>query len=540
MYLPRDPEGAMEAATKNYVDRVNREHEENQELHLSQAQHQWISAITVTAEEINGISGIGENLGQTLQGKLDLAGGTMTGALYLHADPVDPNQAATKSYVDAQDDLKVSKAGDTMSGHLTLSADPTNALHAAPKQYVDAVAQGLKTKPAVRLATTVNIAGTYNNGTAGVNATLTAATNGVLVVDGVTPVVGDRILLRVQTNAAENGDYVVQQVGDGSTPAILKRVETADESAEIPGAYFYTYDGQTLKGTGWALVVDDPVTFSIGNDPITVNQFSGQGSIIAGDGMILTGNTLDIKAADPTRITVTADAIDLTPTGVTPGAYTKVTVDGFGRVTTATNPTTLAGYGINDAQPLNTTLTNLAQLSSTGIVVLDAGGQAQTREVAVDGVGLTVANANGGTGNITITSNATAEATAGTVVARDASGNFSANVVTAALAGNASSATVLKDSRNFSITGDVVATPEAFNGSDNVVLTSELSTTGVTAGTYTKVTVDAKGRITLGENPDTLAGYGIIDGATIDYVNQKIAELEERMDQLHLYVMSRL
>ena len=451
----------------------------------------------------------------------------------LMLDPV------TKNYVDTQDAGRIAKAGDTMTGFLTLHSDPQSPMHAVPKQYVDAVAAGLSTKPSVRLATLENLDGTYLNGTAGVNATLTGKTNGALNVDGMITYVGDRILARMQTNAAENGDYVVQQVGNASTPFIMKRVETVDESREVPSSFFYVHDGATLKGTGWTFVVDNPITFSIGNDAIYVNQFSGQGSLIAGDGMTLTGNTLAVNAADPTRITVTADAIDLTPSGVTPGLYTKVQVDGFGRVTTGANPTTLAGYSINDAQPLNQTLTNFSGLTTKGLVTLDAAGNAQTRKIDVMGFGLSIANADGGTGDIVITSNATSEATAGTVVTRDASGNFAANNVTASLTGNASSATILKDSRNFAITGDVVATPEAFNGAGNVSLATELTATGVTAGAYTKVTVDAKGRISLGENPTTVEGYGIIDAATITYVNEQITALVERMDALHLYVMSR-
>lgn len=667
LVLHADPSAAMHPATKQYADSNLAAHVNSDLVHMTPDQNAFLDAVTVTAEEVNQLAGITVNVQDTLNGKLDkaggtmtgvltlsgapaanlhaatkqyvdsnttnklpLAGGTMTGSLILSGAPVadaeaatkkyvddalsgaggdlsaqinnrvakagdtmtgfltlhsaptqdlhaatkkfvddsvsalsasvdadlqvtDQNVAAlrtdvdglladpvTKNYVDTQDAARVSKSGATMTGFLTLHSDPQSPMHAVPKQYVDAVAQGLKTKPAVRLATTENLVGTYNNGTAGVNATLTASANGALVADGVTPMVGDRVLLRMQTNKLENGDYVVQQVGNAATPFVLKRVVTADESAEIPGAYFYTYDGVTLKGTGWALVVDNPVTFGIGVDDIMVNQFSGQGSLIAGDGMKLTGNTLDIIAADPTRITVNADSIDLTPTGITPGAYTKVTVDGYGRVLTATNPTTLAGYGINDAQPKSTLLTNLAGVSTKGILVLDAGGQATTRQLEVLGIGLSVSNKDGGTGDITITSNATDAATAGTVVARDASGNFSANTITAAVNGNASSATVLKDSRNFSISGDVVADPEAFNGAGNVVLATQLTATGVTAGSYTKVTVDAKGRVSLGENPTTVAGYGIIDAATIEYVNSKIADLEARMDALHLYVTSRM
>jgi hypothetical protein len=665
--LAADPVVALNPATKQYVDTGLSSHATNDARHMTADQNAFLDAITATAVEVNRLVGVTSDIQPQLNAKLELAGGTMTGALPLSGAPLTDLQAATKQYVDqnttnklplaggtltgslllsgapvvaaeaankqyvdssvsasaatitadvnnrvakagdtmtgflslhaaptadlhaatkkfvddsvansaasigtqltttnsnvatlrtdvdgllldpvtknyvnTQDAARVAKSGDTMTGFLTLHSDPQSPMHAVPKQYVDAVAQGLSTKPAVRLATVDNLAGTYNNGTSGVNATLTGVVNAALVVDGVIPQVGDRILLAGQTNGAHNGDYVVQQVGNGATPFILKRVPTLDESAEIPGAYFYIYDGATLKGTGWTFVVDNPVTYSIGNDIIYVNQFSGQGSIIAGKGMTLTGNTLDINSADANRITVTADSIDLTPTGVTPGLYTKVQVDGYGRVTTATNPTTLAGYGINDAQPLNQTLTNLSSIATKGILVLDAAGTAQTRAVTATGVGITVSNGDGATGNIEVISNATAAATPGTVVARDASGNFSANVVTAALTGNASTATALQTSRNFSATGDVTATPVAFNGTDNVALATVLSNTGVTAGAYTKVTVDAKGRISLGENPTTVAGYGIIDAATISYVNEQVQALEDRMDALYAYVMTRV
>ena len=665
--LSADPVTALQPASKQYVDSGLSSHALNDARHLTVDQNTFLDAIIATSVEVNYLSGVTDSVQAQFNAKLELAGGTMTGALTLSGAPLSNLQAATKqyvdqnttnklplaggtltgslllsgapvvdaeaankqyvdstvstsatalttavnncvakagdamtgfltlhaaptsdmhaatkkfvddsvansaaatgtalattngnvtqlrtdvnllmfdpvtkNYVDTQDAGRIAKAGDTMTGFLTLHSDPQSPMHAVPKQYVDAIAQGLSTKPAVRLATVTNLAGTYNNGTAGVNATITGAINGALVIDTVIPQVGDRILLTGQTNKANNGDYTVQQVGNGATPFILKRVPTVDESSEIPGAYFYIYDGATLKGTGWTFVVDNPVTYSIGNDSIYVNQFSGQGSIIAGNGMILTGNTLDIVAADPTRITVTADAIDLTPTGVTPGLYTKVQVDGYGRVTTATNPTTLAGYNINDAQPLNQNLTKLSGVSTKGLLTMDAAGNAQTRAVTTTGTGLTVSNGDGATGDIVVSSNATAAATAGTVVARDASGNFSANVITAALTGNASTATALQNSRTFSVTGDVAATPVGFNGTGNVVLDTALSTTGVTAGTYTKVTVDAKGRISLGENPTTLAGYGIIDGATIDYVSAQIAALEQRMDALYAYVMTRI
>ena len=98
----------------------------------------------------------------------------------------------------------------------------------------------------------------------------------------------------------------------------------------------------------------------------------------------------------------------------------------------------------------------------------------------------------------------------------------------------------MQSSRQFSITGDVSAATQSFNGTDNVVLNAVLGDTGVTAGTYTKVTVDAKGRVTMGDNPNTVAGYGIIDAATIDLLNQRYEELVTRMDELHSYVTARM
>lgn len=118
-------------------------------------------------------------------------------------------------------------------------------------------------------------------------------------------------------------------------------------------------------------------------------------------------------------------------TGVPAGTYKSVTVDTKGRVTAGTNPTTLAGYGITDAQPLDADLTALAGLNTYGLVALTAAGTAASRTISVSGTGLSITNGGGLAGNPTITSNATSSNTASTLVARDASGNFSAGNITA-------------------------------------------------------------------------------------------------------------
>ena len=66
LVLPRDPQMPLEAATKNYVDTVASIHEGNQSLHLTSAQNAWMDAITVSADEINSLAGLGGNLTETL------------------------------------------------------------------------------------------------------------------------------------------------------------------------------------------------------------------------------------------------------------------------------------------------------------------------------------------------------------------------------------------------------------------------------------------------------------------------------------------
>ena len=99
-----------------------------------------------------------------------------------------------------------------------------------------------------------------------------------------------------------------------------------------------------------------------------------------------------------------------------------------------------------------------------------------------------------------------------TLVKRDQSGNFSANAITAALVGNASTASQLANARQVSLTGDVNGS-NSFDGSQNVTITTTLATqANVSAGTYTKLTVNERGLVTAVQNPTTLAGYNITDG----------------------------
>ena len=114
---------------------------------------------------------------------------------------------------------------------------------------------------------------------------------------------------------------------------------------------------------------------------------------------------------------------------------------------------------------------------------------------------------------------------ANTLVKRDADGNFEAGAITASLIGNAATATRLANARNFTLTGDMSGSA-SFDGSANINITAELNyQPGLphydeedlnATGTYTQLTIDSRGRVVTGNNPTTLAGFGITDAQTLD------------------------
>jgi hypothetical protein len=200
------------------------------------------------------------------------------------------------SGIQGQIDTKVNKSGDTLTGFLTLHADPTQAMHAVTKEYTDSLASGIIAKPAVDVATTANVDSTYNNGTAGVGATLTIAPTATLTIDGKNSwIVGASVLFKNQTNKAHNGRYVLTTVGDGSNSWVFTRCGLCDEASEIPGAYIFVKGGTANNGTGWVQTVADPSTFVVGTDNIDVYQFSGAGTITAGTGLAVNGSEISFS-----------------------------------------------------------------------------------------------------------------------------------------------------------------------------------------------------------------------------------------------------
>jgi len=186
---------------------------------------------------------------------------------------------------------------------------PTQTTDAANKGYVDSVKQALDIKDSVRVASESNLSATYNNGTSGVGATLTADANGAVSIDSTSLTSGDRVLVKAQTDASENGIYSVTTVGDVSNPYVLTRTTDADSSSEVTGGMFTFVEEGSNADAGFVL---SNITGSatLGTDDLTYTQFSGAGSVTAGTGLAKSGNTLSLNV-DDTTIEINSDTARL-------------------------------------------------------------------------------------------------------------------------------------------------------------------------------------------------------------------------------------
>jgi hypothetical protein len=231
---------------------------------------------------------------------------------------------------------------------VAVTQDPTSALQLATKQYVDAVAEGLHIHESCAAATPATLASitggtvTYNNGTAGVGATLTLSV-ALTVLDGYTLLNGNRVLVKNEATQANNGIYTWATGG-----TVLTRATDFDTAAEMAsGDFTFITNGTLYANTGW--VQTDPVTV-VGTSPVTWIQFSGAGAYTAGTGLTLTGTQFSI-----TNTAVTAGAYgSATQVGTfTVNAQGQLTLAGNTTVTPAVGSITGLGTGVATALAVN-------------------------------------------------------------------------------------------------------------------------------------------------------------------------------------------
>ncbi len=336
-------------------------------------------------------------------------------------------------------------------GSVTLNADPVNALDAATKQYVDAVAEGLHVHASVKAATTANV-------------DLSTGLEAGDVIDGVTLVAGDRVLVKNQSTTSENGIYIA------STSGVAVRASDYNTAAEIdPGDFFFVNEGTLYNNSGWVQV--DTVT-TLGTDPIVFEQFSGAGTFVAGNGLTLTGNSFSINTA----ITVDVNSAQtLTNKTLTSPSLTTPTVTGL-----KLDDSSIVFEG-SAADAHETTLTVVNPTADRTITLQDATGTlAFTADVesAIDGFGNAVTGGTGITASYASTSNILTISNAGVTSITGTADQITASASTGAVTLSLPQSIATTSSPSF--TGLTVG---------SVTLTDALLGTATTSVTTTSATV---------------------------------------------------
>lgn len=332
-----------------------------------------------------------------------------------------PNGALSNSSVTiGSTSVSLGGTATTLAGltSVTLTQDPTTALQAATKQYVDTLAaEGVSYHAPVKYEAPNPLTATYNNGTAGVGATLTnAGTQTAFTPDGVVASPGDRILIYQQADQTQNGVYTVTTLGSGSTNWVLTRATDAnsygvkDPNKLGSGDAFFVQSGNT--GAGETYVCNTAGTITFGTTNITFAQVSAAQIYSAGTGLTLTGTQFALSTpVSPTNggtgitgyatgdlvFANTSTSLDRLPIGVSSRILTSngtapvwtdpasITVGSATTATSATSATTatnLAG-GSAGTLPYQTASGTTAMLSAgTADYVLKANGAAAPSWVA--------------------------------------------------------------------------------------------------------------------------------------------------------------
>ena len=314
------------------------------------------------------VAGIGEQAGV-------IAGGSHATALTIVESngqiTITPNLAnsASAGLMSASDFTKLGDSTADATAHKLVQRDgsgnakvatPTDTAHIATKGYVDAARQGLDVKQSVRVATTAPIL-------------LASGLEAGDVIDGETLVAGDRVLVKDQSTATENGIYVAVTSGAASRSSDANG--TADTGELKPGTFTFVEEGTVNSDKGF--VVSTNGTITIGSTNITWTQFSGAGSFTAGDGLSQSGNAINVNVT-ANRTAITSDAIDISANYVGQSSITTL-----GTITT----------GI---------------WNSTDIAVADGGSGSSTAAGARTNLGITTSAGTATTGASTLARVATA------------------------------------------------------------------------------------------------------------------------------------
>jgi hypothetical protein len=226
------------------------------------------------------------------------------------------------------------------SQKITSLATPTASTDAATKGYVDSTSQGLDVKDSVKVATTANI-----------------TLSGTQTIDGVAVSADERVLVKDQSTASQNGLYLCKA-------STWERTTDLAAGANAAGMFTFVEQGTVNADNGFTCT-SNTGSAVVGTNNLVFAQFSGAGSVTAGDGLDKSGNTLsvDLKANGGLVIESTEIAVDLAASSIT---GTLAIGDGGTGATSASAARTALGVAIgSDVQAFDAQLSDIAGLTPT-------------------------------------------------------------------------------------------------------------------------------------------------------------------------------
>lgn len=243
-------------------------------------------------------------------------------------------------------------------------AEPTANADGATKSYVDAQIQsniqGLKWKSPCVVKTTADLGATFSGNT------LTAGSNGPYTADGITLVLGDRLLVANQTSQSQNGIYFVTTAGDVraglEAPAVLSRATDGDTASELQAAAVFIERGSTQADTAYIQTTDSII---LNTTSLVWSQFSSAGQLVGGDGISRVGNTLSADV-DNTSVEISNNKIAIKTDGVTTDALGSKVVTAAEMEDATITVTQLAADCVETAIIKNANVTN-AKLSADAV-----------------------------------------------------------------------------------------------------------------------------------------------------------------------------
>ena len=215
---------------------------------------------------------------------------------------------------------------------------PTADAHFAIKSYVDGVAQGLDIKEAARVATTANI-----------------TLSGTQTIDGVSVVADDRVLVKDQSTASQNGMYLCKA-------STWVRTDDLAAGVDAAGAFTFVEQGSVNADIGF-VCTSNKGSAVVGTNNLSFSTFSSSGNVTAGDGLDKSGNELsvDLKSNGGLVIESTEIAVDLAASSIT---GTLAISDGGTGATSASAARTALGLAIGtNIQAFDQQLSDIAGLT---------------------------------------------------------------------------------------------------------------------------------------------------------------------------------